>query len=106
MTHNDDDLARRFSSVAFPRGEYVVTASTCIGIAERKPVMASGQEAQLLRIMIREYCQPELAAHSSFGSQKPVITKAMKHFSRSERTIKQALYEQPISLTASSRAAK
>ena len=102
MTHSDDDLVRRFSSVALRRGQYVISVSTRVGIVDRRPIIeTSSQEAQLLRIMIREYCQQELTAHSS-RLQKQAITSAMTHFKKSESTIKQALYEQPFSITAPS----
>jgi hypothetical protein len=74
-THSDDDLVRRFSSVALRRGEHVIADT------KRKLIETSSEEAQLKRIMIREYCRQEgLTEHSSFGFQKHVITKAMAHF--------------------------
>jgi hypothetical protein len=105
MAHSDDDMVRRFSSVALRRGERVISASTCIGIAEKTLIETSSQKAQLNRIMIREYCQQELTAHSS-RLQKQAITSAMAHFGLKERAVKEALYEKPISTTASSSAVK
>jgi hypothetical protein len=99
MVHSDDDLVRRFSSVALRRGENVIADT------KRKLIETSSEEAQLRRIMIREYCQRELTAHSS-RLQKQAITSAMTHFKLKERAIKDALYEKPISITAPSNAVK
>lgn len=58
MAHSDDDLVRRFTSIALRRGDDVLSASTGVGAAERKTLIeTSSQGAQLRRIMIREYCQ-------------------------------------------------
>jgi hypothetical protein len=96
------------ADLALRRGDDVLSASTCVGAAERKTLIeTSSQEAQLRRIMIREYCQQEgLTADSSHGFQKHVITKAMTHFTLKERAIKEALYEKPTSTTTSSSAVK
>lgn len=103
MTHDDDKagaaVVRRFSSVALRRGDDVIV-STSSGALEWKPVVKRSEEANLLGIVIREYCQ-EITAHSSVHFQKQAIASAMAHFGRSERTIKEAL-----SITASSSAAE
>jgi hypothetical protein len=101
MAHSDDDMVRRFSSIALRRGDDVL-----VGASGRKTLIeTSSEEAQLRRIMIREYCEQELTAHSS-RIQKQAVTSAMAHFGLKERAIKAALYEKPISTTASSSAVK